>query len=114
MTVDIPWNKRIERAYWLKQQIKAMESEVAELLDFIEDDEVDVPAGDYIVQVRHNRRFDAATAKRNLTPEEYAAILVPKPDSTLAKKVLGANGYAATQADYGWKKTIVPVEDADG
>jgi hypothetical protein len=101
MTVDIPWNKRIERAYWLKQQIKAMESEVAELLD-------------YIVQVRHNRRFDAATAKRNLTPEEYAAILVPKPDSTLAKKVLGANGYAATQADYGWKKTIVPVEDADG
>lgn len=105
------FNKRIDRAYWLKQQIKALESEVADLLNFVVDEEVDVPAGDYIVQVRHNRRFDAATAKRNLTAEQYASILVAKPDSTVAKRVLSTGDYVAAQADYGWKKTIVPVKE---
>jgi hypothetical protein len=113
MTVDIPWEKRIDRAARLKEQIRALEAEVKELLDFTVDEEVDIPAGDYIVQVRANRRFDAAEAKKNLSPQEYAAILVPTPNSTAAKKVLGDN-YYRTQKDYGWKKTIVPVEDADG
>lgn len=32
-------------------------------------------------------KFDAPTARRNLAPEDYARILLPKPDATMARKL---------------------------
>jgi hypothetical protein len=39
-------------------------------------------------------RFDATTAKAVLTSEEYAEILVEKPDAERARKVLSGDRYA--------------------
>jgi hypothetical protein len=61
------------------------------------------------------RKFDAVTARRNLSAEEYRSICMPKPDATLAKKILGEESaaYARTQKDNGWTLTVREATDKD-
>lgn len=100
----------IARAFALRAQAKANEAEAKELLASLGDVDVDTYAvGDYQVKVTPTKRFDAATAKRNLTPAEFAKILKKVPDSALAKAVLDER-YEACQKDYG---VTVKIERPD-
>jgi len=111
---NVELEARVYRAYWLKRQITDLEQQYDDLLDSLGQLEVgNYPAGDFILKVTPNVRFDAATAKKRLTPEEFAAILVPTPNSALAKKVLGDERYPAAQKTYGVKRQIVPVTDEE-
>lgn len=106
------FEQTIRRIVLLKESIKEQEAQVAELFDSLGELEYqDYLAGDYILKVQPNVRFDAATARKVLTPEEFESILLPKPDSTLAKKVLGEERFKDTQKLLGARRTIVPVED---
>lgn len=62
--------------------------------------------GEFKINRRENKRFDAALAKKNLTKEEFDLIAVPKADSALAKKLLDEDRYALTQKTFG---TVVTV-----
>ena len=97
----------------LREQAKALTDEASELAKSLDLSVGNHPAGRYIVQVQEVKRFDAATAKRVLTPELFNAILVPKPDASLAKKML--TGYELDQCkkDYGTKVLINEVKDED-
>jgi len=106
--------KTVKEAYLVKKQIDALEQRYNDLLDSLGSlDSKNYPAGEYILQVRPTLRFDAATAKRALTPAEFESILVSKPDSTVAKKVLGEDRFKVTQKVYGQTRTIVPVTDEE-
>jgi hypothetical protein len=112
--VSTDFERDIARAYWLRTEAKSMMAEADEILDGYKFDQIrDYPAGDFILKVEPNRRFDASTAKRNLSEDVYTSILVPTPNSTLAKKVLTEDQYRAAQKDYGIKRSIVPVTDAE-
>lgn len=103
--------KIVARAYQIKAQIKSLEEDYKNLLDSLGELTPDkYVAGDFIVEVTPNRRFDEATAKRNLPPETFGRILKPKPDSGLAKALLDDEQYALCQRDYGVRKTIKKVE----
>jgi len=107
------FSQTVAHAYRLGKEIKALEEERENLLGSLGDlSERNYPAGDFILQVTRTKRFDEATAKRNLTSDEFTRILKLKPDSTLAKAILG-DEYARTQREYGWTKKIVRVEDAE-
>lgn len=43
--------------------------------------------GDIALVYTSGTKFDAPTARRNLAPEDYARILLPKPDATMARKL---------------------------
>jgi hypothetical protein len=43
--------------------------------------------GDIALVFSPNAKFDAPTARRNLSREDYQKILMPKPDATLARKM---------------------------
>jgi len=106
--------EKASRAYWLGQQIKALEEERNALLDAMQISETgDYAAGDFIVKVYPTVRFDPATAKRALTPQEFESILATKPDSAKAKAVLGGERYAATQKVYGMTRKIIPITDEE-
>jgi|SRR5665647_72282 len=107
------FSQTVAQAYRLGKEIKALEEERENLLGSLGDlSERDYPAGDYILRVTRTKRFDEATAKRNLTPDEFTAIMKLKPDSTLAKAILGGE-YGKTQREYGWTRKIVRIEDAE-
>lgn len=68
--------------------------------------------GDYILEVTPNKAFNAAQAKRVLSAEKYAALLVSKVDTTQAKKVLTGDEYEACQATRGNpRRTVKAVTD---
>ena len=67
--------------------------------------------GDFKVNLRENRRFDAALAKKNLSAEDLSSISVLKPDSTLAKKFLSEEDLAKCQKNFGKVVTIGLRED---
>lgn len=102
------------RVFLLRKQAAACEAEAKEILEryTFERDEA-FSAGDFIVRVNRTRRFDAGLAKKNLTPEQYAATLVTKPDSALAKRVLSEDEYRASQRDYGWTVKVEEVQDGE-
>lgn len=81
--------KKIARIGQLREGIKAYEKEIEDLIVSLgplpEGKDV---YGDWILDVKPNKRFDARTAKENLTKKEYQSILKPKPDSALAKALL--------------------------
>lgn len=96
----------------LRAQAKAAEEEANDLLDSLGTLNPDnYAAGDYILKVQPNRRFDARTAEQNLTPEEFALTLATKPDSATAKAKLSPERYALAQRDYGVTRKIVEVTD---
>lgn len=106
------FEKAIARVYDLRQMAKQYEAEAKEILASIDfDEERHYLAGHFIAQVSRTRKFDPATAERNLTPEELAATLVTRPDSELAKRVLSPERYAAAQKEYGFTVRIVPAEE---
>lgn len=103
----------VKRAALLRAQAKALETEANDLLDSLGDLPIrDYPAGDYILKVQTNKRFDPATAKKNLTDAQYQSILKATPNAALAKAVLD-DQYALTQKEYDPKRTIVAVTDLD-
>lgn len=55
--------------------------------------------GDLVLTVSPNRRFDDTRARGILTPEQYEAICVAKPDATVAREVLSPDLYSACLSD---------------
>jgi hypothetical protein len=105
--------KILQRVYMLRAQNRQNEAEVKSLLDSLGEMPLgkDV-AGDLIVEVSLTRKFDPGTAKKNLTPEDYQRILLPKPDSALAKALLGED-YEKTQRTYGQTVRVYPPGDEE-
>lgn len=92
------------QAKQLDGEIKALQSSLPEGLSTSED-------GMYVVDVRPSMRFDAATAKKNLTEELYNAICELKPSSTMAKKVLTGFEYEDCQRVVGVTATVKKASD---
>lgn len=110
------FEQAVSRIADLKGQIAAQEEEIADLFaSFPQFSRIDrYPAGDYIVRVEDNRRFDAATATVSLPRTKLKAISVSKPDAALARKMLSGADYALCQKSFGVKRTIVEVTDDEG
>lgn len=68
--------------------------------------------GDVYLLVSPQEKFDGETAKANLTDEEYASILVPKPDSNRAKALLTPSRYKMACKKHDNKIEIRPASDA--
>lgn len=62
--------------------------------------------GEYKLNRRENKRFDAATAKKNLTPEQLEEISVLKPDAARAKALLEDEDLALCQKNFGSVVTV--------
>ena len=106
--------KTVAQIARLQREKAALEAQIEELYGTLGDlEERNYPAGEYILKVTRTRRFDEATAKRNLPSHLFDMILKRKPDSTLAKAVLDADEYTLCQREYGWTKKIEKVEDAE-
>ena len=67
--------------------------------------------GEFKINRRQNKRFDASLAQKNLTSEELATISVLKPDSGLAKKFLDEDRLALAQKTFGNVVTVGLRED---
>lgn len=100
----------------LRAEIKAHEAEIQDIFGAhaaMLSAAGEYVAGDYIVKVTPTLRFDAATAEKNLTTEEYDKILEIVPSSSTAKKVLSPERYAQAQKHYGWTRKVEPVTDSE-
>lgn len=104
----------VARAYGLRKQADAMKAEADDLLDSLGLTDVrDYPMGQYILKVQENKRFDAGVARKALDSAQWDSILVPTPNSKVAREVLAPEEYDACQKRYDPKRTIVEVTDAD-
>ena len=65
------------------------------------------------VRFDSNRRFDKATAQKELSEELYRGICTMQPDLTLAKKILTGDELEACYKDGAPKKVFVKVDDFD-
>ena len=95
----------------LKEQEKNYKAQVKEWEDERKALERELPLGlvsegDFVAEVKETVRFDARRAKEVLPEWLYDEILVPKPDTTTAKKVLTGDEYAACQAPVGISVTF--------
>ena len=97
----------------LREQAKALTDEASELAKSLDLSVGNHPAGHYIVQVQEVKRFDAATAERELGEELFRGICTLQPDTKIAKKVLTGLEYAACQKVTGTKVLINEVKDED-
>ena len=97
-------NTLVENEKLLKEQLKALEEERKGLESTFEVGSYN--AGDYIVDVKPTVRFDAATAKKVLSPDMYARICEQKPSATLAKSVLRGYEYEDCQRQVGTRVTV--------
>ncbi len=82
----------------LDEYEKNLRATLAELVD-----NGDTFVGEFKINRRENVRFDAATAKKNLTADELKSISVSKPDAARAKALLDEDRLALC------KKTFAPV-----
>lgn len=98
-----------------KQQIKVLEDRVEALYSTLpEAGKPDTyPAGRFILTVRENKRFNEGQARKVLPPEVFSSILVPKADTTMAKKKLTGDQYEACQLSMGYTRTLKEVTDED-
>lgn len=88
-----------------KQELEEAEKNYrAKLSELIEDGTT--LHGEYKLNRRENRRFDAALAKKNLEPELLEKISVSKPDSTLAKAHLSEDDLTKCQKVFGVVVTV--------
>lgn len=71
--------------------------------------------GDNAVILSSARKFDAATARKNLTSVDFQRILLPKPDATLAARVFEnePEKLVKCQKDNGWTLTVRKATDKD-
>ena len=81
----------------LDAEIKAMQHELPEGLS---------SDGEYVVDVKPRVMFDAATAKRNLSPALYESICEMKPTAVRAKEMLTGYEYADCQKVTGVIATV--------
>ena len=96
-----------KRVYTLRKAAKAMLEEADALAAQFSSREQDTYVeGDLRVVVGRNARFNAALAKKVLTPEQYESILDIAPSGTLAKEVLPPAVYKETQKVSANKVTI--------
>lgn len=103
----------VRRIYLLRAQKASIEAEVARLVESLGDLPLGkAVAGDLIMDVQETRRFDAATAKKNLTPEQFESILKPTPNSALAKALLG-DDYSRAQKVYGTQVRVYRPDDEE-
>jgi len=103
-----------QRIFLLKQAIKEQEAEVKALSEqfFTARDLDTYIEGPFMVKVERNARFDAATAKANLTPEQFESILSLSPDSKKAKETLAPVDYQKAQKEFAPNVSItLPKED---
>lgn len=104
----------VARAYGLRKQADAMRAEADDLLDSLNLTEIrDYPMGQYILKVQENKRFDAGVARKALGSAQWESILVPTPNSKVAREVLSPDEYDACQKRYDPKRSIVPVGDEE-
>lgn len=103
----------------LKEQIEALEhereirrTEFFEYYQGILETGQKYPAGNYIIGVQRNARFDPAQARRVLSDSDFEMILALKPDGAIAKKVLAPAVYEMTQREFAPKIVVTPVQDA--
>lgn len=109
------FDRKVKRAYFLRLQAKSLSEEADQILASLGDmPSGKYPAGEFIYQVTPTVRFDAATAKRNLKPEEFRLILKETPNAAQAKALLDETRYKATQKVYGVTRKIIPVVDEEG
>lgn len=85
-----------DRKAEIDDKIKELRSELEALID--EGTTVD---GDFKFTKYVNTRFDDATAKKNLSAEEYALISVPKADSKLAAQKLSGERLEKCKKTFG-------------
>ena len=110
--LDATQQAMVARIFQLRAEAKALEAEAKELAASLGEQTPDnYVVGDYLVRVSRTVRFDAATAKRNLTKKEFEAIQKRVPDSALAKAVLDER-FTLCQKDYGQTLTITRPEEA--
>ena len=101
-----------KRIRMLKESIAAYEAELKDITARYADTPDDkYVAGDLILVVSHQERFDPATAQRSLTKAQFASILKPKPDALLARAILPANLYAKTLKPTAKSVTVKPITD---
>ena len=80
----------------LAEYEKNLRAKLAELVD-----NGDTLVGEFKINRRENVRFDAATAKKNLTPEELKSISVLKPEAARANALLDEDRLELCRRSYG-------------
>lgn len=97
----------------LRQQAKEFEAQADALAtEFFRKRELgDYVEGDFKVSVQRNARFDAGLAKQVLSEEQFAEILVTRPDSNKAKEVLPPVLYRQTQKEGAPKVSVTMFEE---
>lgn len=111
---DMTSEQAAQRIFLLKMNIKDFEAEVKSLTEqFFSSRDLDTYVeGAFQVKVERNARFDAATAKANLTPEQFESILSLSPDSKKAKDVLAPADYRLAQKEFDPKVSVLlPKEE---
>ena len=112
MTVD--FEADAVRITTLKAGIEAMQDELASITAQYEDVPEDkYPAGDYIISVSRQHRFNAALAAQKLTKAKFATILKLTPNAALAKAVLSPADYAKVLKPTAAIVTVKPVTDEE-
>lgn len=109
----------LEKIYELQQKKAALDKQVKEVTAELQALQGSLAMGlhsdgEYVVDVKPRVRFDAATAKNALSDALFQSILVAKPDSSLAKKMLTGYEYEACQRQVGIIATVKKVQDIDG
>ena len=112
MTVDFEADAaRIEA---LKASIEAMTAELKAITSQYEDVPEDkYPAGDFILSVSRQHRFNEAQAARVLTKAKFLSIQKLKADAGLAKAVLAPADYAKTLKPTAAIVTVKRVTDEE-
>ncbi len=112
MTVD--FEADAQRIVVLKAGIEAMQAELESITSQYEDVPEDkYPAGDYIISVSRQHRFNAALAAQKLTKAKFATILKLTPNAALAKAVLSPTDYAKVLKPTSAIVTVKPVTDEE-
>lgn len=94
----------------LTKKAKQLESKV----DFANAQPGDrIPTSKGYLRFDKNRRFDKATAQKELSEELYRGICTMQPDVTLAKKILTGDELDACYKDGAPKQVFVTVSDLD-
>lgn len=98
----------------LKASKDAIEAEIKAITSQYEDVADDkYPAGNYILKVWRQHRFDASTASRVLPKAKFEKILKLMPNAALAKAVLSPQDYAKTLKTTSVIVTVLPVTDEE-
>ncbi|UPU15884.1 hypothetical protein [Stenotrophomonas virus Jojan60] len=103
-----------QQIYMLELQKRQIERQIDTLKAEFRERAIDnYTAGDFLIQVQRNARFDAALAAQVLTEDEFDQVLVTKPDSARAKDVLSPARYRACQKESAPKVIVTLLPDEE-